>query len=312
MGLSAFAHDDRDWRTEYLSYLYLDYQFPQSVEEPKFRINVPFYKEKLAVLTGMSPVPGTQEKILERKSIKRLDLARTFLKNEFESLGFKVNLHYFGNGTNIIAEKLGTKSPEKILIVSAHIDSVGNAGANDDGTGVIGMLAIAKELSKKTYDYTIRFVGFDREEKGMAGSEVYAATLQNKSDIIGNINLEMLGHNSKKDGAFHIIDCDSILFANRAPKYGSDKLSAVMKEVIISLKLDLTVVRTCTGRSDHASFWKNKMPAIVISENFFGGDPDPCYHASCDVMDERINYPYIQKILEATLSTVEILISAEK
>lgn len=270
------------------------------------------YKQQLAILTGKEPVPGTVERITERKSVKRLDLTRAFLKNEFETLGYKVSFHYFGNGSNIIAEKVGTKNPEKILIVSAHIDSVGNAGANDDGTGVIGMLAIAKELSKKSYDRTIRFVGFDKEEKGMAGSEVYVATLQNKTDIIGNINLEMLGHNSKNDGAFHLIDCDSLLFANRAPKYGSEKLSAVMKDVIKTQKLDLTVVRTCTGRSDHASFWKNKVPAIVISENFFGGDPDPCYHASCDVMDERINYPYIQKILEAALATVEILITSEK
>ena len=306
---SAFAHKSLDWRDDYLAYLNLEYHFPQNNRlVSNNRIDMSFFKEKLTILTGGTAVPGTTESIKERKTYQNLELTRTFLTNEFKALGFETSLHPFASGTNFIAEKKGTKNPEKVLIVSAHIDSVGNAGANDDGTGVIGMLAIAKELSKNSHNNTIRFLGFDREEKGMKGSDAYVSMLPDKTNVIGNMHFEMFGFNSKNDGAFHLIDCDNFLGMNRAPKYGSQELSAVFKDSIIKLKLDLTVIKTCTGRSDHASFWRNRIPAIVISENFFGGDPDPCYHAKCDVMDDRLNFEYMGKILEAALETTEKLL----
>jgi putative aminopeptidase FrvX len=306
---SSFAHDERDWRHDYLAYLNLEYHFPQNTRAlSQSRIDMQIFKEKLAILTGNAPVPGTTNKITERKSDKQLDLTRLFLDNEFKALGFETSFHPFASGKNFIAEKKGTKNPEKVLILSAHIDSVGNNGANDDGTGVAGLLSLARELSKYSYPYTLRILGFDREEKRMAGSYAYVALIEDKTNIIGNIHFEMFGFHSRNDGAFHLIDCDNFLGVNRAPKFGSEQMSAIFKESIAELKLDLTVVKTCTGRSDHSSFWRNKIPAIVISENFFGGDPDPCYHSRCDVMDERLNYEYMQKILEAALVTTEKLL----
>ena len=85
-------------------------------------------------------------------------------------------------------------------------------------------------------------------------------------------------------------------------------LSDEIKSSIASLGLPLSVVKTCTDRSDHASFWRHKLPAVVISENFFGGDGDPCYHAKCDVMDDRLNYDYMRNILDAVLDATENII----
>ncbi|MFL5784944.1 MAG: M28 family peptidase, partial [Bacteriovoracaceae bacterium] len=100
-------------------------------------------------------------------------------------------------------------------------------------------------------------------------------------------------------------DCNSGVFGGNRPIDNSLFLSQSMKESISELNLALTISKACTDRSDHASFWKNKIPAIVISENFFGGDGDPCYHAKCDVMDDRLDYDYMGKILEALLRTIE-------
>ncbi len=85
-------------------------------------------------------------------------------------------------------------------------------------------------------------------------------------------------------------------------------MTKAMQESIAKLGLNLTVVKACTDRSDHASFWKKGLPAVVISENFFGGDADPCYHASCDKMDARLNYAYMGAILEATLASTETIL----
>lgn len=289
---SAFAHEGHDWREDYLGYLSVKYD----VEVPNYKMNkaatrvdMKFFKEKLIVLANN-----------ERKSKEGLDASRAFLKAEYEKLGFKVSFQPFGSGTNFIAEKVGSKTPEKILILSSHIDSVGNKGANDNGTGTIGLLAVSQELAKANYSSTIRVLGFDREEQGLVGSDAYVATIAGKENIIGNINFEMMGVNKRNDGAFHVIDCD---------RKESQFLSTEIKNSIVGLGLPLTVVRTCTDRSDHASFWRRKIPAVVISENFFGGDADPCYHAKCDIVDERLNYNYMGNILESVLDATEKLIN---
>lgn len=295
IALPAFAHQDKDWRQDYEAYLSVETEAPlKSISRSlPGRVDMEFFKEKLKVLASN-----------ERKSTKGLDIARAFLKDEYEKLGFETALHPFGSGTNFIAEKKGSKNAEKVLILSSHIDSVGNAGANDDGTGTIGLLAIAKELTKKEYPYTIRILGFDREEKGLIGSDAYVATITDKANIIGDIHYEMMGYHSRNDGGFHVIDCDKPFLFNVGKAY-SEFLSAEIKNSIQTLGTELHVVKTCTGRSDHASFWRAKIPAIVISENFFGGDGDPCYHAKCDIVDDRLNYDYMAKILEVSLDAVE-------
>lgn len=304
---------DHDWREDYEAYLMVNYEIRTSQSglinstPKKSRVDTKFMADSLQVFSGALPVPGTNEKITERSSVKKLDLARTFLMDEYKKLGFEVSLQPFGTGTNFIAEKKGLKTPEKVLVLSSHIDSVGNAGANDNGTGTIGLLTVAQELAKKEYGSTIRILGFDREERGLIGSDAYVATILDKKSIIGNINFEMMGHNSRNDGAFHVIDCDQSIFGKK-PQPGSEVLSQNVKDSISSLNLDLTVVSTCTGRSDHASFWRAKIPAIVISENFFGGDADPCYHAKCDVFNGRLNFEYMGRILDAVLDTTEKLV----
>lgn len=302
----TFAHGGHDWRTDYLGFLSAEYDIvPQSAKATPRRgqIDMGAFRRNLAIFSGEAPFrhDGTDVTISERGSAQKLDLARAFLKSQYEALGFVVSFQPFATGVNFIAEKRGTKFPQKFLVLSSHIDSVGNKGANDNGTGTIGVLEVARVLAQSNYEYSVRVLGFDREERGLKGSDAYTATLD-KTTIIGNVNFEMMGTNSRQDGAFHIIDC------NRSE---SVFLTAKLREAIGDLALPLTIVKGCTDRSDHASFWRRGMPAVVISENFFGGDSDPCYHARCDVMDDRMNYEYMGRILEMTLSAVEsILVKA--
>jgi hypothetical protein len=295
MGLSSWAHN-HDWRDDYEAYLSVAYELPftssahlKTRQKKDYRIDINFFKEKLVIFSSTT----------DRRSSENLDSARKFLKEEYEKIGFQVDYQPFGNGTNFIAEKKGSLNPEKVLILSSHIDTVRCAGANDNGTGTIGLLSVAKELSKQEYPYTVRILGFDKEEIGLVGSDAYVATLNNKKDIIGNINFEMMGVNQRQDGSFHVIDCQ---------KNHSLHLSQAVRSAISENGLPLTIVKACTDRSDHASFWRHGLGAIVISENFFGGDADPCYHSKCDVVDNRLNFNYMNNILEAVLVASENLI----
>jgi len=265
-------------------------------------IDTEFIKTKLAEYSGAKKinVDGKDVLISERKSPKGRKLGREFLKQEYEKLGFKVSFQEYGSfrkGSNFIAEKLGDDE-SRVLIISSHIDSVQNSGANDDGTGTISALAIAKALNKYRSKYTLRIVGFDQEEVGLVGSKAYVKSLK-KEELIGDIQLEMMGTNSRKDGVFHVIDCD---------KSHSTFLTDSIAQAIIDNDIDLKVNKACTTRSDHAKFWDADLPAVVLSENFFGGDSDKCYHKKCDVLDERIDFNYIEKITKAVAHSAKKLI----
>lgn len=74
---------------------------------------------------------------------------------------------------NIIATtKLGNQS--NVIVVGAHSDSVfAGPGIEDDGSGSIGILAVAKALSFFTIVHAVRFIWFTAEEAGLYGSKSY-------------------------------------------------------------------------------------------------------------------------------------------
>jgi Zn-dependent M28 family amino/carboxypeptidase len=69
------------------------------------------------------------------------------------------------------------------VIIGAHYDSRGSFGSlrapggNDDGSGVIALLAIARVLNRRTrlrFHSNVELVAFAGEEQGLLGSKAYA------------------------------------------------------------------------------------------------------------------------------------------
>jgi hypothetical protein len=275
-------------------------------------IDQAFLEQKLQEFSGAVPtqVGGQTVTISERRTVNGRNLARGWLKEQYEALGFTVSMHNYGGGinsfvggTNFVAERAGADT-SRYLIVSAHLDTVNTAGADDDGAGTISALATAQALQGMPLAVNLRIVGFDEEELGLVGSKAYARYLSDSrtiSGLVGVVNLEMTGYDSDNDGAFHVIDCDENTSAT---------LSAQVRAVIARDNLGLHVSAACTNRSDHAAFWTYNKPAIVISQDFFGGDSNPCYHQRCDKVD-LINFGYMQKVTTAAARAVAELVVAD-
>ncbi|MCX6575225.1 MAG: M28 family peptidase [Candidatus Aminicenantes bacterium] len=86
---------------------------------------------------------------------------------------------------NVVASKPGIRTPEKIVIIGAHFDSISRSaedgrnsildkenpapGADDNGTGVATVLAAARILGPQKFDRTLRIVAFSAEEGGIYG-----------------------------------------------------------------------------------------------------------------------------------------------
>jgi len=293
-------HPDHLWTQDRNAYRSYDasgparsfHRVPRSLRP--LRLNEEYLLDTLKSLTGVKdPVLGNRGSKAGRLA------AREFMRKEFESFGFKVTEQAYRTGVNLIAEKAGRSG--KFLVVSAHYDSVGNAGADDDGTGVIAMLNTARMLRTENLKHGLRFVAFDEEELGLVGSKAYVKDLVSKGEkgiILGDLQMEMLGYNARKDGKFHVISCD---------RKDSEFLVGAMVQAVRNLGDQVKITSACTDRSDHDSFWTAGLPAIVISENFFGGDSNPCYHRSCDKI-EGMHFDYFSKLAEVAANAIRLIV----
>src|SRR5512141_1474486 len=99
----------------------------------------------------------------------RLEQTIRYITAQFASSGCTVtNQPFVCDGTtyhNVIAELPGKDAPERVLVVGAHYDTVAaTPGADDNASGVAGVLALARELAKRPLGATVRFVAFALEE----------------------------------------------------------------------------------------------------------------------------------------------------
>ncbi len=122
-----------------------------------------------------------------QRNVIRMDAlyaAADYIENIFSNASLTVKRQEFLIGKqpfyNIIGEKKGAENPDEIVVIGAHYDTVPDSpGANDNASGVAGLLALARNLAKKQPARTIRFVGFVNEEPPFfqteqMGSLVYA------------------------------------------------------------------------------------------------------------------------------------------
>lgn len=101
------------------------------------------------------------------KNIQTLNDVASYIKSELVKVcdsttyqNFDVNDVTYKN----VIGSLGTQHKERIII-GAHYDVCGNSeGADDNASGVVGLLELAKKLSKEKLKYRIDFVAYSLEE----------------------------------------------------------------------------------------------------------------------------------------------------
>lgn len=203
---------------------------------------------------------------------------------------------------NIEVEIRGT-SPE-IVLIGAHYDSVfGAPGANDNGSGVAGLLALARRFAGKPIDRTLRFVAFVNEEPPyfqtpQMGSLVYAQRCRARGDrISAMISLETIGYFSDAPrsqiypapglGAFYPSTGNFIGFV------GNVGSRALVRRVIRSFReagkipsegAAVPAFIPGVGWSDQWAFWQNGYPGIMVTDT--APFRYPHYHARSDTPDK--------------------------
>ena len=250
----------------------------------------------------------------------KLKEAATFLETSFTEAGYKAKRQTFKvlgeNVSNIEVEIKGVGKPEEIVIVGAHYDSVlGSPGANDNGSGVVAILALSRSFYGKKLQRTLRFLQFvneeppffqEYEEKGM-GSMKYARRCRaNNENIVAMISLETIGYFSDIKGSQKYPPPFSLFYPSRGNFIGfvGNISSRNLTRQAIGIfrttcKFPSEGVATFgfipgIGWSDHWSFWQEGYPAIMITDT--APYRYPYYHTKEDTI-EKVDYDRLARIL---------------
>lgn len=201
-------------------------------------------------------------------------------------------------GTNLIGYIPGTS--DSCVVITAHYDHLGIKdgkifnGADDNASGVSGLLAIASELSKSIPKYTILFAALDAEEIGLKGAE--ALLLESPIDISLiklNINMDMISHTDANEfyavGSYHYPSLLPILERVR---------STASIRLILGHDKPKDKLEDWTFSSDHYPFHKRRIPFI-----YFGVEDHKDYHKETDTF-ENTNAVFIQEAIKTIIAVL--------
>lgn len=130
-----------------------------------------------------------------------LDATLHFLESTLASCGYDTQLVHFGEkpgDCNLLAQRPGTDPEAPLLEIGAHYDTVDDSpGADDNGSGVIGLLALARYFSLRQLQRSLRFCFFGAEETGLRGSHAHQEYLTREGRAFaGCVVFEMIGYRS--------------------------------------------------------------------------------------------------------------------
>lgn len=210
----------------------------------------------------------------------------TVIKHDFKL----ENLSITETGDNILAVQWGTKTPEEFVICGAHYDSyawdgydpdtIRSPGADDNATGVAGILETARLLSHYTFDRSIIYANWCAEECGLLGSAAYAHDCAEQNmDIVGYFNLDMTGYLAEgSDIHVHLMyTTQDSLIANYVYNFSH----VYFPEMPISQNW------LVNADSDYSSFNRNGYPAVHPFEDVHASSP--FIHSRNDVLGLSVN-----------------------
>ena len=224
----------------------------------------------------------------------------------------KITQKKFGiNAENVMAYIEGSDLKDEVIVLSAHYDHLGIHdgvvfnGADDDGSGTVAIMQLAKAFSEakkqgKGPRRSLLFLNVSGEEKGLLGSEYYSEhPIFDLQKTVCDLNIDMIGR----------LDDDHKTNSNYIYLIGADKLSKDLHNISeaankIYTKIELDYRYNDENepnryyyRSDHYNFAKNGVPVIFY---FNGVHAD--YHQETDEVS-KIDFAKMEKITRLVFFT---------
>lgn len=259
-------------------------------------------------------------------NVANLNRCADYIAGHLRESGAKVEFQDYTVDTlpyrNVIG-RFGVGKPKKIII-GAHYDSCLNTpGADDNASGVAGLLELARLIGKNQPNCEVELVAYTLEEPPFfagtqMGSVIHADSVASEKDrIIGVIVLEMIGYFSDERGSQTY---PLPLMKAHYPSRGNF-ITVVSKwnqsDWIADLKAgmkgatDLPVYsfrgpESLPGIdfSDHRNYWPHDIPAAMITNTAFYRNKN--YHTEDDI-PERLDYHRMGKVVVGVYEAVKLL-----
>ncbi len=235
----------------------------------------------------------------------------------------------FGNyeAHNIIGKLSGQLADQQIVILCAHFDAVATSpGADDNASGVAGMLEAIRVLSTCQFRHSINVIGFDLEEAGALGSNRYIQTgIVTGTTIKDVVNLDMIGYVSNKPRSQDVPEGFNDLFPEAYQnlvknEFRGDFIISSANEKSVRLNRQFAscaatyvpslrfVTLDGPGKmpmvlslGDHANFWQAGHSAIHIGDGAFTRNKN--IDSKGDLL-KHVNVAFMQQVVKAVVATI--------
>jgi Zn-dependent M28 family amino/carboxypeptidase len=257
------------------------------------------------------------------KHPRNLDRTADYLAAELQASGGRVSEQVYGDpgvvGRNIIA-RFGPESGVRI-VVGAHYDAFGPLpGADDNASGVAGLLALAELLGRHPPATPVEIVTYTLEEppffrrKDM-GSARHATSLKtNGVAVRAMLSLEMIGYFSDEEYSqnFPVSGLKTMYpakgnFITVVGDLGSmglvRRIKTSMRAATVLPVESMNAPRSVPGvdYSDHHPYWDAGFPAVMITDT--AGNRNLAYHTPEDTAD-RLDYHRMALVVQGVYAAV--------
>lgn len=212
------------------------------------------------------------------------------------------------------------KLRDETILVTSHYDHLGvqngklYPGANDNASGVVAMLEVARMVVERQLPRSVLFVSFGSEEQLMLGSYHYVShPLRPLGTTIAVLNLDMMGRNEEHTpeslGAYELTASRSDQLNLVGAVFSRDldvllEKEAQTADMTLSTKFDRDSSQRALFRCDHLPFLQKGVPAVWL----FGGF-HPGYHEPADTID-RLDFEKMTRVVRLTVGAVRTLAAA--
>ena len=261
------------------------------------------------------------------RNIDSLNNVASYLDDRFNDIGLETYFQNYVVDNNEYKNVIATLNPqyEKRLIIGAHYDVCGNfQGADDNASAVAGLIQTAKQLYaiKDILPIRIDFVCFTLEEPPYFGTQnmgsyVYAKYLfDNKIDVIGMINYEMIGYFTNENvdlsklsmfitkkqadiskGNFIAMVCNE-QSQNFMSEFDFENIDKNIEYVEAMIPTPINQITA----SDHLNFWKFGYKAIMVTDTAHFRNPN--YHTANDTL-ETLDVNKMQCVVNLVVESIK-------
>jgi peptidase M28-like protein len=259
--------------------------------------------------------------------------AAAYIDSVLRSLGYAVVSQEFSAGgrgrtyRNLEATLAGTTHRHEVVLLGAHYDTAeGALGADDNASGVAGVLELARSFAGAPQPRTVRFVLFANEEPpwfptANMGSRHYASAARTRNDrIVAMLSIESIGYYDTQAGSQRYPFPLNLAYPDVGDFIGfvsNLKSRGLLHRAIGAFRAHAQFPTQGAAApawvpgvwwSDHWSFWLEGYPAIMITDT--APYRNPFYHTQADAPD-KLDYARMARVVDGLAAVVRALANGD-